>query len=75
MSETRSIEVENVLKSMSNLVGYDLTRLDIDDEYTLNIFFANPKRFLNDEEIIKKVKEVKEILDTFNTIMNEEGRR
>ncbi len=73
MSEIRSVEVEKILKSMSKLVGYDLTKLDINNEYTLNIFLSNPSSFLDDKEVVKKVKEINEVLQISNEIIRGEG--
>ncbi len=75
MSDTRNKKVLEVLENLSKLVGYDLTSLDINEEYDLNIFLKNPESFLEDEELISKVRDINEMMDLSTSIMSaEEGR-
>ncbi len=63
-------DVIKLLNKLSQLIDYDLSKIDIKDRYTLNIFLSYPERYIEDDSISKKIKD---IVKLFNLLDVNEG--
>ncbi len=61
-SEHIDDDVQQCIKSISSLIGFDFSQFNITNIYSLNVVLNSPERFINNPDVCIKLRDLKELI-------------